>query len=58
MDVSGREAAVLADGQMEPGSYSVLWDGRKDSARLPAGVYYVRWVTAERTMNRKCVVLP
>ncbi len=58
VDVTGREAALLADGQMVPGSHSVLWDGRGGNMRLPAGAYFVRWTSATRTMSRKLVVLP
>jgi hypothetical protein len=57
VDIAGREAAVLADGQMAPGSYSMLWDGRQGSTRLPAGVYFVRWTSAGKTMNRKLVLV-
>ena len=56
VDIAGREAAILADGQMAPGSYSMLWDGRQGSTRLPAGVYFVRWTSAGKTMNRKLVL--
>jgi hypothetical protein len=58
VDVAGREAAVLADGPMAAGSYSMLWDGRSGATRLPAGAYFVRWTSASRTMSRKLVVLP
>jgi hypothetical protein len=58
VDVTGREATVLADGPMAPGSYSMVWDGRKGGARFAAGVYYVRWASAERSMSRKLVVMP
>ncbi len=58
VDIAGREAAILADGQMAPGSYSMLWDGRQGSTRLPAGVYFVRWTSARKTMNRKLVLVP
>jgi hypothetical protein len=57
VDVAGRVDAVLADGRMAPGSYSLLWDGRKGGTRLPAGVYYVRWSSAGKTMNRKLVMV-
>ena len=57
VDVTGREAALLADGQMAPGSYSMLWDGRSGNLRLPAGAYFVRWTSTTRTMNRKLVVM-
>jgi len=58
VDVAGREAAILADGQMTPGSYSMQWDGRQGGARLPGGVYFVRWASAGRTMNRRLVLVP
>jgi hypothetical protein len=44
MDVAGREVAVLVNGPMAPGSYSMLWDGRRTSLPLPAGAYFVRWL--------------
>jgi hypothetical protein len=56
VDIAGREAAILADGQMAPGSYSMLWDGRQGSTRLPAGVYFVRWVSAGKAMNRRLIL--
>src|SRR5262249_46220699 len=58
VDVTGREAALLADGPMAPGSYSMLWDGRTGGAPLRAGTYFVRWRSMSRTMSRKLVVLP
>ena len=57
VDVTGREAARLADGPMAAGTYSLIWDGRKANARVPAGVYYVRWNAGGKTMNRKLVML-
>jgi hypothetical protein len=58
IDIAGREAAILADGPMAPGSYSMMWDGRQGGTRLPAGVYFVRWTSAGKTMNRKLVLVP
>ena len=42
---------------MAPGSYSVLWDGLEGNTRLAAGVYFVRWSSGARSMNRKLIVL-
>lgn len=57
VDVAGREAALLVDGPMAPGTYSLRWDGRDESARVPAGVYYVRWASLGASKYRKLVVL-
>ena len=57
VDVAGRQAAVLANGKMAAGTYSMIWDGRKDGTRVPAGVYFVRWESAGRTMNRRLVLV-
>src|SRR5262249_51391394 len=48
VDVTGREAALLADGPMAPGSYSMLWDSRTGSTPLRAGTYFVRWTSTTR----------
>ena len=37
-DLLGREVAVLADGRMEPGRYSVEWN----ASAVPSGVYFYR----------------
>ena len=58
LDIAGREVAILADEQMTPGSYSMHWDGRQGGAMLPGGVYFVRWASVGRSMNRKLVMLP
>ena len=57
VDITGREAALLADGQMAPGNYSMLWNGCSADRRVPAGTYFVRWTSAAATMNRKLVIL-
>lgn len=42
-DINGRKVSTLASGQMNPGYYSVTWDGRSDVGTTSAsGVYYVR----------------
>lgn len=56
VDATGREAAILADANMTPGSYSLQWDGREGDKPLPAGVYFVRWVSAGGTMSRRLVL--
>jgi len=48
---------LLADGPVAAGSYSMLWDGRRGNLPLPAGVYFVRWTSAGRSMNQKLIFL-
>ena len=48
LDLQGREVSVLSDGQFTPGRYQVKWDGRTDNGQVPAGVYFVRYITPEK----------
>lgn len=42
-DLSGRRTNTLLRGSLEPGRYSVQWDGRgEDGAPVRAGLYFVR----------------
>ncbi|MCC6649520.1 MAG: hypothetical protein IT348_00055 [Candidatus Eisenbacteria bacterium] len=42
-DLQGRRVFLLLDGALEPGSHSLVWDGRdRGGRRLPAGVYLVQ----------------
>ena len=43
VDVQGREIAVLADGVQSAGLHELQWDGRRLGARVPAGIYFVRY---------------
>lgn len=52
-DLLGRNVAMLAEGRMEPGEYSVRFDGTS----LPAGVYRYRLTAGEFTMTRKMVLV-
>jgi hypothetical protein len=56
LDVTGREAAVLAEAPMAPGRYSLVWDGKSGRTRLPAGMYFVRWESPGRMMTRRIVL--
>jgi hypothetical protein len=56
VDVAGREVAVLVNGPMAPGSYSMVWDRRRTSLPLPAGAYFVRWASTTSTMTRRLVI--
>ncbi len=40
IDLLGHEVALLQDGEMEPGSYSVIWDGQDvKGKRMGSGIY-------------------
>jgi len=57
-DVSGREVAVLIDGERLAGLRSVHWDGTDDSGRrVAAGTYFLKLVAGEETLSRKHVVI-
>lgn len=51
-DLLGREVAVLADRQMEPGYYSVEWT----AAAIPSGVYFYRLDAGPYHETRKLIV--
>lgn len=53
-DVLGREAAVLVDGDLDPGRYHVTWLGDGAGA---AGLYFVRLTTGRHTLVRRVVVI-
>ncbi len=46
-DVLGREIATLVNQQMQPGSYSVDWDG----TNYPSGVYFYRLIVGDNSNN-------
>jgi hypothetical protein len=56
LDIAGREVDVLQDGDLEPGAHSLLWDPRRGSRSLPAGIYFVRWRSATRAEQRRIVI--
>ena len=57
VDVTGRERAVLIDGWSDPGRRVMQWDGAAAGGALRAGVYFLRWRSPGRTMERRFVVV-
>jgi len=56
-DVSGRLVKKLADGQFDPGSWSVTWDGTDNGGRLvSSGVYFYR-LQADKAVRAKKMIL-
>ncbi len=59
-DVSGRLVKVLSAGQelIEPGYYTVSWDGSDEQGRaVPAGVYFVKFESADHASVQKAILL-
>ncbi|MBN2184479.1 MAG: T9SS type A sorting domain-containing protein [Candidatus Krumholzibacteriota bacterium] len=58
-DASGKLLLTLKDGEMGPGVYKVLWDGKNSSgSRVTSGVYFCRLVlNNEESFTRKIVML-
>jgi flagellar hook assembly protein FlgD len=48
-DVQGREVRRLADGYLEAGTYTVVWDGRDaKGVEVPSGSYFCRFRAGSR----------
>lgn len=56
-DLQGRRLAYLAAGRYQPGRYQARWSGEVDRRRAPAGLYFVRYATPERTLVRRVVLV-
>jgi hypothetical protein len=56
-DLQGRRVARLATGRFQPGSYRALWNGRIEQRRAPAGLYFIRLTTPDRTFVRRVVIV-
>ncbi|TMQ71903.1 MAG: T9SS type A sorting domain-containing protein [Candidatus Eisenbacteria bacterium] len=55
-DLQGREVARLAEGEHDPGRYSVDWDA-KAHARLQTGIYFVRLDAPGAHLTRRLVLM-
>jgi hypothetical protein len=48
--VDGRLVKTVVDGELPAGHHTVLWQGRDHGGRsMPSGLYFVRFVTSDRT---------
>ncbi len=57
-NVVGQKVATLVDEEMDGGSYSVVWDGKDDSARsLASGVYLYRLKADRFARTRKLILM-
>ena len=58
-DVAGRRVSVLARGPSAAGVRTIAWDGKDEhGARAPAGIYFLRLRTGERTWRERVVRIP
>lgn len=58
-DLQGREVAFLAEGEREPGTFTVEWDGLSSTEReVPPGVYIVRMTTSGGASTIRVLKLP
>ncbi len=57
-DLSGRVVRTLQQGELLPGTHSVIWDGADSRGNpVPGGVYFYRLQTPHGTATRSCVVI-
>ena len=52
-DVTGREAAVLVNGNKSPGSYSVTFN----ASELPSGIYFYKLITGTSNETKTMVLV-
>ncbi len=53
----GTKVRTLVSGALEPGTYSVTWDGRSDRGEnLPSGVYFYRLTAEGESFTRKMIL--
>jgi hypothetical protein len=57
LDVSGRVLATLTDRALEPGRYTIAWDGAGHRGQLAPGLYFVRFVAPDRVTVRKLGII-
>jgi serine protease AprX len=57
-NIRGQLVRVLVDGEVEPGNYQVVWDGRNDKGEdVSSGIYLYRLAAGERVSTRKMLLL-
>lgn len=57
-NIRGQSVRVLVDGEVEPGNYQVVWDGRNDKGEdVSSGIYFYRLTAGEQVATRKMLLL-
>jgi len=55
-ETNGTEVCAIVDGIVNPGEYKVVWNGKDDNnRRLPAGIYFIRFESAEYKSTIKVI---
>ncbi len=56
-DRTGRRAAILVSGRVEPGRYELAWSRQDNHGRLlPAGIYFLRMEACGKTFTMKVIL--
>jgi hypothetical protein len=58
LDIQGRVVEVFVNGEYAVGRYQARFDGQGRSGRIPAGVYFVRYVVDQQTFTKRVVFTP
>jgi flagellar hook assembly protein FlgD len=55
-NAAGQLSKMLVNGELEAGSYSVVWDGNSNSgAALPKGIYFLQIAGAKDKVVKKII---
>ena len=57
VDLQGREMAVLADGALAAGRHRATWNSRTDRGPASAGLYFVRFQAAGKTLVQRFAIV-
>jgi len=58
-NILGQKIDMLVNGEMTPGPYSVIWDGKDATGReVASGVYFVRLAAGEKVEPQKNASVP
>ncbi|MCJ7498459.1 MAG: T9SS type A sorting domain-containing protein, partial [candidate division Zixibacteria bacterium] len=57
-NILGQKIRTLVDGEMMPGSYQVIWDGKDDKGnKVSSGVYFYSFKAGENFETKKMIML-
>ena len=57
-NVLGQQIKTLSDGQLNPGSYRVTWDGTNDNgAAVSSGIYFLRMSADSFLQHRRMLLM-
>ena len=56
-DVAGRKISTLCKGKKQAGYHTIIWNGKGDAKRLPAGIYFIRLKTEKLSIVKTLILL-